>query len=72
MAPAVIGHHGFAAAGIEFGVQGIERIQAGFKPLDLAALAHHGVEQPAHQLQHPLLQFVGPAGRSLLSAVGHR
>ena len=68
--PAVVGHHGLAAGGVELGVDGVEAVQAGLEALHLGGLAQHGRKQAAHQLQHPLLQLEGPAAGTPQAAVG--
>ena len=73
MAPAVVGHHRVAGAGVVFGVEGIKRVKGRLEPLHLVGLAHHGVEQAPHQRQHPLLEFPGPCcGVALEAAMRHR
>ena len=69
MAPAVIRHYRCAASGVVFGVQCVERFKAVFEALHLVGLAQHGVEQAAHQLQHPLLQFKHTGGGTAQAAV---
>ena len=68
--PAVVGHHRFATAGVELGVDRIEPIQAVLEALHLGGLAQHRVEQSAHQLQHPLVQLKGAAAVAVQVAVG--
>jgi len=70
VSPAVVGHHGVAAVGVVLGVQRIQRLQAVLEALQLRRLAQHGVEQPAHQLQHPLLQFEHAGGGTAQAPVG--
>ena len=57
MSPAVIRNHGLPAGAVVFGMQGIEWIQAALEALHLPGLAHHRVEQSAHQVHHALLQL---------------
>ena len=70
VSPAVVGHHRITAAGVEFGVNRIKPIQAVLEALDLGGLAQHRVEQPAHQLQHPLVQLKGAAAVAVQAPVG--
>ena len=73
MAPGVIGHHRITIAAVVLGMQRVERIKTGLEPLHLGGLAQHRSEQPAHQGEHPLVQFPNTAAvLSGAAAVGHR
>ena len=70
MAPAVVGHHRIAGGRIEFGVDGVEPLEARLEALHLRRLAHHRAHQSPHQLQDPLLQLEGAAAGPLQPPVG--
>ena len=70
MPPAVVAHNGFATAGVELGVDRIERIEAALEALHLGGLAQHGGEQAPHELEHALLQLEGAAAGPAQAAVG--
>ena len=57
MSPAVIRNHWLPAGAVVFGMQGIEWIQAALEAFHLPGLAHHRVEQSAHQVHHALLEL---------------
>ena len=38
-------------------MESIQRIQALLEAFNLVRLTHHGAEQSAHEVDHPLLQF---------------
>ena len=61
MPPGVIGHHGVTTGTVVFRVQCVQGIQAVLEPLHLSGLAQHRPQQAAHQGDHPLFEFPGPA-----------
>ena len=72
MAPAVIGNHRLARAGVELGVDRVEGIEAALEALHLLRLAQHRAEQSTHQLQHPLLELVDAPAGTVEAPVSHR
>ena len=70
MPPAVIGHYGSAGGRVELGVDGMQAMQAVLEALHLRGLAQHGVEQAAHQLQHPRFKLVYAATGPPQAAMG--